>query len=187
MGEVSFEPILFFFSSRRRHTRFDCDWSSDVCSSDLSDGGGLYGWMNDALALSDDAKETEKELAAMQPDAHGLTILPFWAGERSTGWTSNARGAILGLTMHTRPVEILRAAMEAVSYRFALIARALEPFAPGAEIVASGGALSASVTWSQMLSDVLGRPIYLSNVAEASSRGAVLLALGAAGKLNCIK
>src|SRR2546430_372843 len=28
--------IRFFFSSRRRHTRFDCDWSSDVCSSDLS-------------------------------------------------------------------------------------------------------------------------------------------------------
>src|SRR5256886_4840526 len=27
---------VFFFSSRRRHTRFDCDWSSDVCSSDLS-------------------------------------------------------------------------------------------------------------------------------------------------------
>src|SRR2546430_11070774 len=27
--------IVFFFSSRRRHTRFDCDWSSDVCSSDL--------------------------------------------------------------------------------------------------------------------------------------------------------
>src|SRR2546430_3549961 len=29
---------FFFFSSRRRHTRFDCDWSSDVCSSDLDDG-----------------------------------------------------------------------------------------------------------------------------------------------------
>src|SRR2546430_5450129 len=28
----------FFFSSRRRHTRFDCDWSSDVCSSDLCEG-----------------------------------------------------------------------------------------------------------------------------------------------------
>src|SRR2546430_6013263 len=32
----------FFFSSRRRHTRFDCDWSSDVCSSDL--GGGRCVW-----------------------------------------------------------------------------------------------------------------------------------------------
>src|SRR5260370_24947537 len=35
----------FFFSSRRRHTRFKCDWSSDVCSSDLvgvvgADGDG---------------------------------------------------------------------------------------------------------------------------------------------------
>src|SRR2546430_7358665 len=28
--------FFFFFSSRRRHTRFDCDWSSDVCSSDLN-------------------------------------------------------------------------------------------------------------------------------------------------------
>src|SRR3989475_12436048 len=31
---------VFFFSSRRRHTRFDCDWSSDVCSSDLLAGRG---------------------------------------------------------------------------------------------------------------------------------------------------
>src|SRR2546430_5948870 len=47
------EATFVFFSSRRRHTRFDCDWSSDVCSSDLraphhtiSDagliGGGSY-------------------------------------------------------------------------------------------------------------------------------------------------
>src|SRR2546430_14748547 len=38
--------MCFFFSSRRRHTRFDCDWSSDVCSSDLqplinSEYGGI--------------------------------------------------------------------------------------------------------------------------------------------------
>src|SRR2546430_11853021 len=32
---VVFICFFFFFSSRRRHTRFDCDWSSDVCSSDL--------------------------------------------------------------------------------------------------------------------------------------------------------
>src|SRR2546430_844326 len=31
---VSMASFFFFFSSRRRHTRFDCDWSSDVCSSD---------------------------------------------------------------------------------------------------------------------------------------------------------
>src|SRR5688572_31745371 len=36
VGELEVSGIgFFFFSSRRRHTRFDCDWSSDVCSSDL--------------------------------------------------------------------------------------------------------------------------------------------------------
>src|SRR5690606_40328301 len=32
-----FPVLLFFFSSRRRHTRFSRDWSSDVCSSDLGE------------------------------------------------------------------------------------------------------------------------------------------------------
>src|SRR2546427_12637292 len=35
--------IIFFFSSRRRHTRFDCDWSSDVCSSDLNSSAEIVG------------------------------------------------------------------------------------------------------------------------------------------------
>src|SRR2546427_6865480 len=39
LSHVSF----FFFSSRRRHTRFDCDWSSDVCSSDLRVAARLAG------------------------------------------------------------------------------------------------------------------------------------------------
>src|SRR5260370_33861958 len=33
---------FFFFSSRRRHTRFKCDWSSDVCSSDLKELSGYF-------------------------------------------------------------------------------------------------------------------------------------------------
>src|SRR4051812_50004595 len=36
--------IVFFFSSRRRHTRLTCDWSSDVCSSDLSGEDSAPGW-----------------------------------------------------------------------------------------------------------------------------------------------
>jgi len=165
---------------------YRADHSRVLVGGALSDGGGLYGWMTDAFSLSDDPQKRESAIAAMQPDEHGLTILPFWAGERSTNWSTRSRGAILGLTMHTSPLEILRAAMEAISYRFALMARALERYAPEAKIIASGGALTASPVWSQMLADVLGRPLYLSNVAEASSRGACLLALEARGLLKSI-
>lgn len=175
-----------------------------VVGGALSDGGGLYSWMKETLALyrndedqgehqagkDEDKKgldeKIEASLALLEPDAHGLTLLPFWSGERSPNWSTDARGAILGLSLHTRPVEILRAAMEAVSYRFALIARSLERLAPAASIIASGGALNVSKIWAQMLADTLNRPISLSGVAEASSRGAVLLALEATGKIENI-
>jgi gluconokinase len=150
----------------------------------LSDGGGLYSWLFDSLAHLPDLQATEAMLAAMEPDAHRLTVLPFWAGERSTGWSAHARGAILGLTMHTRPIEILRAAMEAIAYRFVLIAESLLPFAPDAEIRASGGALAASPTWTQILADALRCPLQLAAAREATSRGAVLLALEALGAIE---
>lgn len=157
-----------------------------VVGGALSDGGGLHAWMSETLALDDDKQAVERALATMKPDAHGLTLLPFWAGERSTGWHAHTSGAVLGLTTHTRPADVLRASMEAVAYRFALIADALKPFAPATEIRASGGALRASATWRQIVADVLGRPLALSLVREASSRGAVLLALEAAGEIQSL-
>src|SRR2546427_12055246 len=64
--------FFFFFSSRRRHTRFDCDWSSDVCSSDLylrarprGTGevvleGRIDGQLNRAKALFEDRDDLER-------------------------------------------------------------------------------------------------------------------------------
>lgn len=134
-----------------------------------------------------DSPSIEIELESLQPDAHGLTVLPFWSGERSTGWSTKACGTLLGTTLHTRPIEILRAAMEAIAYRFALIARSLEPFAPQAEIMVSGYALRSSPAWVQLIADVLGRRLLVAEVNEASTRGAALLALEAAGKITSIE
>src|SRR6266568_5474700 len=41
LSRYSRSCFFFFFSSRRRHTRWNCDWSSDVCSSDLALAGGV--------------------------------------------------------------------------------------------------------------------------------------------------
>src|SRR5438309_9226812 len=40
--------FFFFFSSRRRHTRWNCDWSSDVCSSDLNSTSERLQWSSSA-------------------------------------------------------------------------------------------------------------------------------------------
>ncbi len=151
----------------------------------LSDGGGLFRWLTTSLNL--ETTDLESRLAALEPDAHGLTILPFWSGERSTGWSPDARAAILGLKQETDPIEIVRAALEAIAYRFALIARALDCVAPQAAVIASGNALRSSPVWIQILADVLGRPITVGEAAEASIRGAALLALEAVGKIASIE
>src|SRR6266571_4136098 len=43
--------FFFFFSSRRRHTRLTCDWSSDVCSSDLTDAAAAIAGAEAALIV----------------------------------------------------------------------------------------------------------------------------------------
>ncbi|MCS6861017.1 MAG: gluconokinase [Abditibacteriales bacterium] len=162
----------------------------------LSNGGNVFSWMRQTLRLDDDL---ETRLSQMPPDAHGLTVLPFLAGERSPDWRGDARAAIAGLSWNTEPIHILRAGLEAVAYRFALIRELLRDEAFGgrmkgsradvqpSSIIATGGALLHSPTWMQMMADVLGEPVVESREAEASSRGAALLALEALGSLPSLR
>jgi gluconokinase len=152
-----------------------------VMGGALSDGGNLIEWLRETLRLPDPEK-TERLLSDMEPDSHGLTFLPLLAGERGPGWADRANGTVSGLSMSSEPAEILRAAMEAVAFRFAIIAEMLEIASPGEkEVVASGGGLLHSPTWTRIMADTLGRPITLSGVKEASSRGAALIAIEALG------
>ena len=153
-----------------------------VAGGALSDGGNLVEWLRGTLRLPDEG-ETERLLSRMKPDTHGLTFLPLLAGERGPGWADEANGTIAGLSLGTTPVEILRAAMEAVALRFALIAGRLEATFPeeNREIIATGGGLLGSPTWVRIMADALGRPVKISGVREASSRGAALLAAQALG------
>ena len=152
----------------------------------LSDGGGLYRWLKTNLNLRCSDDELEDEIAKLTPDAHGLTFLPFLAGERSVGYNENASGAILGLHSITTSVEITQAALESVAYRFAEIFDRLNDVCRIKEIIASGGALRESIVWTQIICDVLNKKMSLPDVREASSTGAVLLALEAAGKIKNI-
>ena len=120
----------------------------------------------------------------MPPDGHGLTVLPFLAGERSPGYNAGARGAIVGLHLDTTAPEIARAFLEAMTYRLGFMYRIIAASYPDAkEIIISGAALLHSPTWMQMLADVLGQPLIVSEEAEATSRGAALVALAQLGAI----
>lgn len=149
----------------------------------LSDGGNLYALIKKCFKLTGDADR----LVAERDPADGLVVIPFFHGERSTGYDEDARGAIIGMTAEHDGIDVLRAAMEGVAFRLADIFERLSTVADIHEIVASGGALRDSPVWTQIIADVLGRDMTLNDASESSSRGAVLLALESLGKIESIE
>ncbi len=149
----------------------------------LNEGGNLHARIRELFGLRGPAG-LEDRPADRRPDGHGLIVLPTFLGERSPGWRSGLRGGVYGLSAATTPADLLQAGMEAVAYRLAAIISRLEgPTAEKSLVVACGGALRESPAWRRMIADVLGRPVALFQGAEASLRGAALLALESMGAL----
>jgi gluconokinase len=159
------------------------DRQNQLLGGALSEGGGVYGWLTRTLQLKS-GEALRAELEQMSPDEHGLTFLPLLEGERSPGWNGQARGVLAGLSLSTRPEQILRAGLEGVAYRLALVFDLLRPaLEHHTQIIASGGALLHSGLWVQIVADAIGAPITLSAVEEASARGVAMAALCALGEV----
>ncbi|MBV9282061.1 MAG: gluconokinase [Chloroflexi bacterium] len=150
----------------------------------LSDGGNVFAWLTKTLRL-DAEEDLERELSQAPPDSHGLTVLPFLAGQRSPDWNIDARAAMVGMRLDTTPLDIARACLESVAYQFGVIYDILKTVVPRPKgIIGSGAGLIHSPAWMQIMTDVLGEPMVASAVPEASSRGAALLALEAMGAIS---
>lgn len=162
---------LYFIDARRA-----------VLGGALSEGGNLLNWLCNNLKLPS-LKDAEPLAAALAPDSHALTILPFISGERSLGWHSDAHLTIVGLSLDSSPTGILRAGYEALAYRLlALHERLCDTLHHKAhqhKLQASGGVMLGSSLMKSILADTLGIPIYPSQEHEASARGTALLALEA--------
>jgi gluconokinase len=148
----------------------------------LSEGGGLLAWAGRLLGRS--LASLERGAAAIEPAAHGLTVLPYTFGERGLGYHDRARGTVTGLTPGTDAASMYRAIVESIAYGFVAIDERLAGTLGGPpSLIVSGGALTHSPLLGQVLADALGRDIGIATGVEASRRGAALLALRGSGLL----
>ena len=159
--------------------RYRIDGDRSLFGGAISNGGSIWAFLERTLrfpGVADDA--VEAAFGTLAPDSHGLTILPFYAGERAPLWRDDLRATIHGLGAGTTSLEIARAHLEAVALRFAAVREALQPIAPPASqpIVGTGAGLLSSPVWAQIIADALGASIALSAEEQASSRGAALWA-----------
>jgi len=176
------EPVGPHAATPRGLWRYRVDGGRALVGGATSEGGNVLACCRKVLALPPGDAALEEALARRPADGHGLTALPFLAGERSPGWRPEARAAVAGLSLGTDAVDIARALLEAVAFRLAEVYDRLRPLAASDHrVVGSGGAFRHSPAWAQIIADALGVPIALGGDPEASGRGAALLTLETLG------
>lgn len=144
----------------------------------MATSGAITGWLR-GLVGSPDYPTLLAEAAASGPGAHGLLMLPYFAGERTPIADPDARGIIAGLTIeHTRG-DLYRAALEATALGVRHNVDAIVAAGGAIErVVAVGGGTQGDL-WLQVVSDVTGLTQEVRSVTIGASYGAAFLAAGA--------
>lgn len=151
--------------------------------------GAVMRWFRDVLGVEELSQQEETGVNAyslledkamnIPPGSEGLIVLPYFMGERSPIWDSNARGTILGLSLVHNKGHLYKAFMEGVAYslRHNIEMVSGTNVQLDKEIILVGGG-SKSKLWPQIFADVTGKPVkIIKNDVEAPLADALLAGL----------
>nr|WP_243109919.1 FGGY-family carbohydrate kinase [Clostridium sp. E02] len=154
------------------------------CFAGGNTAGAIVKWFRNTIADSEYEKELaggtnaydilNQQAAKIPAGSEGLVVLPYFMGERSPVWDSDAKGTILGLSLTHTKGHLYRAFLEAVAYslRDAMEASGKEL---GEYILIAGG-VTKSAVWKQIFADVTGYPVVCPIHDTEANMGDVILA-----------
>jgi len=149
--------------------------------------GAAVQWLRDGLGLLETSAEASRLAAESDPEQQ-VYLVPAFAGLGAPYWSSEARGAILGLTRGATRKELARAALESVGYQSRDLMSAMradcglvDGAAPIRHAVRVDGGMAASDWTMQFLADMLEAPVERPDNLETTALGAAFLAGWRAG------
>jgi xylulokinase len=144
----------------------------------MATSGAITSWLRDLFGAPGYTTLLD-EADAAGIGAHGLAMLPYFAGERTPIQDPDARGVVAGLTLAHNRGDLYRAALEATAFGVRHNIEAMT--AAGARfdrIVAVGGGVQGGL-WTQIVSDVTGLTQVIPSQTVGASLGAAYLAAAA--------
>lgn len=149
-------------------------------------GGGVMRWMEQefgdyermmASGLGKSSLVQFNEIAGrVAPGSDGVVFLPYMSGERTPIWDPDAKGVFYGLDFSKTKGHLVRAAMEGVAYSVRHNLEAAEAAGASVKVLRSMGGSANSLLWTQMKSDITGKPIQVPDSDTATTLGAAILA-----------
>lgn len=172
MPTTSLQPTKKFWASHSLQK------GSTVLTGGMATIGNLFKWLNTTFP-GRTFDQWQQLSSDVPPGAHGLTILPYFAGERTPLFDSKAKGAMFGLTLQSSAGDIYSAFMESVGYGIRHNLEELSTLGNSVNrIVAIGGA-AQDKQLMQRVTDIIGCPQQIpENTLGACYGDAFLAALG---------
>ena len=145
----------------------------------MATSGAITDWLRELTAT--DYATLTAEAARGPAGADGLLMLPYFAGERTPLFDPDARGVLAGLTLHHTRGHLYRAALEATAFGVRHNLEAIACPAEEPEPLRRGRRRHTGGLWTQIVSDVIGRPQLIPRHTIGAAYGDAFLAAVAVG------
>jgi gluconokinase len=155
-----------------------------IIGGPTNNGGIALQWLKELLNYQGSFYEFTAEAEQVAPGADGLIFLPYINGERAPLWNQHAKGNFFGMSITHKKEHFVRAVLEGITFNLYQIGQALEELAGEPEKIFVNGGLSRSTLWLQMLADVFGKEVYVSESHHSAAWAAAWTGLVALGKAD---
>jgi len=150
-------------------------------------GGAVFKWLKDELCepVADEAARsgrdpydllTESAQKCGEDQVGQLLFLPHFYGSLSPSWEPNARGVLIGLTLHHKREHLARAVLEGIGLETLANIEVMRGAGIDVRELRMIGGGAKSEFWAQMIADITGATIAVPEATEAACLGAALLA-----------
>jgi gluconokinase len=160
-----------------------------ISGGPINNGGVLLKWYSENFLYPESESPADFDsfvfkAASVEPGCRGLVFLPYVQGERAPVWDADAKGVFFGVTSVHTQAHFMRAIIEGICFSLRDVSDSLEETLGSINNVYASGGFVKSPAWVQILCDVLGKRIHITDTADASSIGAAMLAMYATGVIT---
>ncbi|UJL46962.1 gluconokinase [Virgibacillus sp. NKC19-16] len=173
-------------SVNKKHETFTYAFTDDtsIIGGPTNNGGIALQWLKDLLDFQGSHDELTAMAEKIEPGAEGIIFLPYVNGERAPLWNQHAKGNFYGLSIGHKKEHLVRAVLEGITFNIYQIGKSLEEIAGKPEKISVNGGLAKSPLWVQIMADVFGQEIYLSDTHHNAAWGAAWTALVGIDKIR---
>ncbi|KAB7709181.1 gluconate kinase [Bacillus aerolatus] len=174
------------FQVNEKHETFCYMFTGDtsIIGGPTNNGGIALEWLKKLINYDGTYDELTAEAGKVAPGANGILFLPYINGERAPLWNQQAKGNFFGLSITHQKEHLVRAVLEGITFNLYQIGQALERLAGESKKIYVNGGLARSPLWLQMMADVFGKDIYVSESHHSAAWGAAWTALVAVGEVD---